>query len=565
MGTCSAVYERLRQRPSVAARVASTLVVMAGLAAAGCSDGGALGTERNGCRPDKSCEIGLVCLSNLCVDPGSGGDTGGAMDALDDTTDTLTVDTGRDGVDSIDAIDAVDAVDSTVDSRPEPNLPEGPFYTVVDGCGRPAELTYPDCAGVTCGDGQRCMGAGLCLPTAAVALPSFVGSQSSPSLAVRDDGAWGVAYFSGTIPDGVMHVWVQVFASGGLVGSSPLMLDDEFTPRFNRTPSIAVLDNGSWIVVWRAEATDTSDGLVFRGRVVSPDGSSAIGPSFAVSETPFKNGGGSTNVDAPVALTLRKGGVLVAWPAQALDSNVSGVYARRIGGQGGLLGREIDIGAVVPGLEALSPSIAPLPSGGAVILWQSQDLSGDSKEVPDPPVTVRGRRIDPVGLPAGEVFSVTSSAYPYEAVPNATALDDTRLLIAWKTSAVSSVTSAVDVRARLFALTPSSIAIAGGTEHALGRDPSGILPDQAATITLVRDRALVAWHSAAIEVNGVFARRYYPAEDVFDCEATVLSEGTNPVAPALPSAVAFRDGRILVAWNNGAPPNTKTFLRFLPY
>lgn len=536
----------------------------------GCSDAGALGTERNGCLPDKRCEAGLVCLSGLCVDPGDGGDTdtsasdadasGSDVDTVADTSDTADTDTRPQSDTEGDAL-----VRDTSDARPEVNLPEGPLYTVADGCGRPTNLAYPDCAGVTCEEGERCMGAGLCLPAKAVALPSFVGAQSAPSLAVRDDGAWAVAYYSGTIPDGVMHVWVQVFADGGLTSSAPLMLDDDESPRFNRTPSIAVLDNGSWFVVWRSEGVLASD-LTFRGRVVSGDGARASGPSFPVSETPFTNGGGSTNVDAPIAVTLRKGGVLVAWPAQALDSNVLGVYARRIGGQGGLLGREIDTGATVPGVAALSPAIAPLPAGGAVLLWQSQDLRGDVKEDPEPPVIVRGRRFDSVGLPQGEVFDVTTSAFAYEALPNVTALDDTRLLVSWKTALVSTVTTAVDIRARRFPLTATALGgVGAGVEHLVGRDPSGLVPDQAATITLVGDRALVAWHSPDTDVNAVFGRRYYPAEDVFDCELTNLTDGTVPVGPILPSAIAFPDGRVLVAWNSGIQPNVKTFLRFLPY
>jgi len=538
--------------------------------AGACSDEGALGTERNGCLPDRRCEAGLVCLSGLCVDPGDGVDASTSAsdantsasdtDSAADTSDADVTDTRPQGDTEGDA-----QLRDTSDARPEVNLPEGPLYTVADGCGRPTDLAYPDCAGVTCAEGERCMGAGLCLPAKAVALPSFVGAQSAPALAVRDDGAWAVAYYSGTIPDGVMHVWVQVFAGGGLTSSAPLMLDDDESPRFNRTPSIAVLDDGSWLVVWRSEGVLTGD-LTFRGRLVSGDGARASDRSFPVSETPFTNGGGSTNVDAPVSVALRKGGVLVAWPAQALDSNVLGVYARRIGGQGALLGREIDTGATVPGVAALSPAIAPLPAGGAVLLWQSQDLRGDAKEDPAPPVIVRGRRFDALGLPLGEVFDVTTSAFPYEAMPNATALDDTSLLVSWKTSLVSSVTTAVDIRARRFPLTATALGSDGaGVEHLVGRDPSGIVPDQAATITLVGDRALVAWHSPDTDVNAVFGRRYYPAEDVFDCEPTHLTDGTVPVGPILPSAIAFPDGRVLVAWNSGVQPNVKTFLRFLPY
>src|SRR5262245_35687859 len=48
--------------------------------AAGCSDGDKQqGGERQDCYPNGTCNAGLVCLSNACVDPGpsGGGGTGG--------------------------------------------------------------------------------------------------------------------------------------------------------------------------------------------------------------------------------------------------------------------------------------------------------------------------------------------------------------------------------------------------------------------------------------------------------------------------------------------------------
>jgi hypothetical protein len=55
------------------------LGVLVGLAPAapGCG-GGASGGERQACYPNDTCNAGLVCLSRICVAPGSGGTGGGA-------------------------------------------------------------------------------------------------------------------------------------------------------------------------------------------------------------------------------------------------------------------------------------------------------------------------------------------------------------------------------------------------------------------------------------------------------------------------------------------------------
>lgn len=58
-------------------RAMSTMVIVLGLVACKGQDGGggtaapkiAAGAERGDCRPDRSCDPGLVCLSNLCVQP----------------------------------------------------------------------------------------------------------------------------------------------------------------------------------------------------------------------------------------------------------------------------------------------------------------------------------------------------------------------------------------------------------------------------------------------------------------------------------------------------------------
>lgn len=64
-----------RERAGRAAAVAAA-IALAAIATLGCGRGGdqgapaaAVGSERGACRPDRSCDRGLQCLSDLCVRP----------------------------------------------------------------------------------------------------------------------------------------------------------------------------------------------------------------------------------------------------------------------------------------------------------------------------------------------------------------------------------------------------------------------------------------------------------------------------------------------------------------
>lgn len=408
---------------------------------------------------------------------------------------------------------------------------------------------------VKCTSGFACMGAGKCVPDAAFALPDAGKGQNAASLATRPDGAWAVAWYDGTI-DTEMHIQIQVSLQSNSVVTPALQVDDP-GPHTAYAPSLVALADGTWLVIWRDEQWMQNQ-VRFQGRRVATDGSHVLGPAFEITQGWQKTGDGSTNIVSPVAVRLRDDAILVAWPQGDAQTGAPTVHARRLDQFGALAGPELDVGAGGPNLQAASPAIAPLPLGESLLVWQESTGKG--------PVRIRGRHFSADGTPLGTVQTYSAAAQDYEALPDVTAFADGAILASWKSGNDLSSTTAVDVKARRFGadlLQTSAAAL-----QAVGTDPSGTYPDQAATVALPTNRAALVWHTAQFPGSDVFLRRYYREPDALDCETTIVAGPPLPgedSARYLPDAEVLADGRVLVAWNVSAGGLPVVRVKFLPW
>ena len=529
--------------------------------------------------------VGLVACSSPVTQPAGGGadaatlgdaqtlaDAQTVADAGVDLADALTAtDVAPDVPDTADVADAPDAqdaddsddtddADDTTPQNDDPGPPQGnpvlpppdATWTVSNGCVLPVPVDAPQCAGVTCGKGLVCMGAGVCVPPDTFEVPAVTDSQVGPALASRPDGAWAVAWYDGTI-DTEMHVYLQVSPKGDATLTPPLQVDDPGS-HTAYAPAIVSLVDGTWMVVWRDEEFFVGK-VRFYGRRVATDGSHVLGPAFEITQGVQYVGGGSTNVVSPVAVRLRNNALLVAWPAQAQPGEPLSVHARRLDQNGAVSGPELDLG-IDPGMQAYSPAIAALPLGESLLIWQGSAGKGD--------VRVYGRRFGNDGAPVGPVVQFSPGVHPYEALPDVAAFDDGAVLVAWKIAEITSSTTAVDIVAQRWPATYTPVG--AGQVLGVGADPVGIYPDQPPTIPLHTERAGVLWHTAVVPGSDVFLRRYYREPDAFDCETTSVAgplDGVEGPERHLPDAEALPDGRILVAWNTYVAGAPRLRMRFL--
>ena len=448
-----------------------------------------------------------------------------------------------------DADTATKAEDAAADAMPDaasigpapgPTItpPADATWTIVGDCVQPDAAATPACLTVKCTKGNACMANGICTPTEPFIASNATTSQVAPALASRPDGAWALAWYDGTL-DTEMHVYLQISLSGGAALSPPVQIDEPGA-HFAFAPSVVALADGTWLVVWRDEQFFKGT-VQFFGRRMATDGSFALGPQFEITNGPQWASGGSTNVVNPLAVRLRDGNVLVAWPASTQPGVLLSVHARRLDLNGNPLGPELDTGSGGPDTESYSPAIAPLPNGACLLAWQSWSNKGH--------IQVFGRRFDASGQPMGAVVPLSAGFKAYEALPAVAAFPDGGIFMSWKEGDVTTSTTPVAIAGKAWSplLTPQT----AGKYQGIGADPDGTYPDQGPATALPGERAAVVWHSAAAE-GGIFLRRYYRAPDKLDCETTDVAGAPLPPwegSRHLPAVETLADGRIVVAWD----------------
>jgi hypothetical protein len=165
-------------------------------------------------------------------------------------------------------------------------------------------------------------------------------------------------------------------AAAVVVTTTPAIAGAEFTVntqtvREQRVPSAARLGNG-FVVVW---TSNIGGGEVY-GQRFSAAGAK-LGSEFHINSS---TNGGQSQADVAV---LANGTFVVVWSSSHEDPGVSAnIYGQRFTADGVALGGEFRINAVDRGRQA-GPSVAALSGGGFVVVWSSDfdNSNGDSKDV----------------------------------------------------------------------------------------------------------------------------------------------------------------------------------------
>ncbi|MBR57039.1 MAG: hypothetical protein CMH54_03165 [Myxococcales bacterium] len=484
-------------------------------------------------------------------------DTGAA-----DTFDAISPDsndTGTDeGVPDEGTADLHETIDSSVDindtSAPDvpveedtaPPLPN-PMYTVGDDCAIPTDYSTASCLVTSCVGGHICMGDGYCVPEGPFLLvpddPNA--SQVKPSLALSQNGGFAAAWYSVTHPPGggtqTMDIQFQRFAADGTPLAQPIKIDQDALI-WARSPTITRMQNGGYLIAWRSQEGGNGE-IRYMARVISHDGH-PIGDAFQLNETPLTTGFTTGNVDSPFPTLLRSGKIAITWMGYGgIPSQNQDVFLRLLSADGQPETGELLTGAATSASE-VSSIVTDTSNGGVAIFWQHIDNSAGIHEI-------RGRIFNANAQPAGVVFTASPGTEPDEWAPSATTFPGGNILLTWRVRETPNNSGPNDIYSTLLGPNGEDM---GSPIHLVGHDPSGGYPFYAPTDENDPFRAAVVWHSLGAASNAVYLRRYYQAEDIYDCEPTDLS---GPLMDGetggrhLPAVLAFPDGRILAVWSTG--------------
>ena len=239
--------------------------------------------------------------------------------------------------------------------------------------------------------------------------------QDTATVVVRDNGSFVVTWESYGQDGSYNGVFVQSFdSSGNPVGDEHMA--NTFTTSWQEDPDIALLSDGSFVVVWDSDGQDGSLRGIFGRRFDSaglPDGD-----EFPVNDT----AAGDQN-DAVVAASA-DGGFLVAWETHPVGMPFEDLVARRFDGSGSPLGDEMPLNTFTLN-DQEDVDLASDAAGNFVVTWESGGQDGSYESI----VAVR---LDSTGQPVGDEFVVNSYVTGDQTDPDLAVHPDGRFAIVWE-------------------------------------------------------------------------------------------------------------------------------------
>jgi hypothetical protein len=196
------------------------------------------------------------------------------------------------------------------------------------------------------------------------------GDQSSPSIATVEGDGFVVAWQSAGQDGSGLGIFAQRFTSAGTKIGPQLRANTVITGD-QRTPSVAALDDGGFVVGW-VSAGD-GDGFGIFGQRYATDGTK-VGVQFRVNTT------SAGDQDQPTLSGFQDGGYMVAWASRNQDAPGWEVYGQAFDAVGQRANVEFGLNTTAANDQS-QPAIAPFLSGEFAAAWASRDQDGSLEGV----------------------------------------------------------------------------------------------------------------------------------------------------------------------------------------
>jgi hypothetical protein len=231
----------------------------------------------------------------------------------------------------------------------------------------------------------------------------------------------------------------------------------------------------------------------------------------------------------PSVASLPDGGFVVVW-----ESYYSGIFARRFDSAGAATGGEFQVNADAPYDYQTAPSVAADAAGRFVVVWSNyQDGSGRG---------VFGQRFDSLGTRLGPEFQVNTytASYQYTSARAVAAAPDGSFVVVWTSLGQDGYGPGV------FTQRFDSAGAAVGAEMQVNTDTAGSQHQPAVDVSADGSFVVVWGSHAGTDNRGIFGRRY---------DSTGASIGgefqISVGAPGYDAEVAAADdGSFVVLWSD---------------
>ena len=244
------------------------------------------------------------------------------------------------------------------------------------------------------------------------------GAQQYPAIAMSPAGAflvtWRGAYDQDGSSDGVFG---RHFDSTGGPQATEFRVNEQ-TMFAQRSPAVAVDDQGDFVVVWESQEPGYASSSNIFARRYDSTGAPLSGELRVNTFTLLTQRYPAVAADAD-------GDFVVTWDSRDQDGDSAGnygVFARRYTSDGAAAGGEFQVNVYTAGGQFFS-AVAAADSGGFVVAWQSyQDGSGSG---------VVGRRFDSMGAAIGGELQINAHTTGNQRKPDLAGASAGDFLVTW--------------------------------------------------------------------------------------------------------------------------------------
>ncbi len=373
------------------------------------------------------------------------------------------------------------------------------------------------------------------------------GDQVNPALVLSSTGGWIVWQDAAIDGDGLGIAGSRLLPDGSAVSGSTFRVNATVAGD-QEDPAIAGLANGGALVVWQS-GTQGFQRIV--GRVLSPEGQTLPAGDLVISA-----GNGEHQVDPAVAV-LDDGSVVVVWSSYRQDGSFSyDVFARRILPSGQPAGDEFRVNSTM-GMNRRTPAVTALPGAGFLLAWVGErhagmrNMLGDGSRVSGAgaafyEVALYCRAYSSDGSPVGpeQKFSGLDAIASNPALAT---LADGRVIAAWTRRGTSGSSGGLDVASRVL----NAFGAPEGEEQTANVTLFG---DQfRPKLSVSAHGVLAIWSSMGQDGSweGVYGR--WIDESGVPIGDEIPINGQTGGGQILPAVVSDAGANLVIAWSSNLP------------
>jgi hypothetical protein len=242
-----------------------------------------------------------------------------------------------------------------------------------------------------------------------------IAKQSLPTVAMDSDGDFVISWQSGAQDGSLNGIYAQRYSSSG-VPQGPELQVNSFTTSDQINPSVAMDNNGDFVISWFSNGQDGSGYGVYAQRYNSsgiPQGSELQVNSNINNSQSFPS----------VAMDI-DGDFVISWQSDIQDGANYGIFAQRYSSSGVPQGPEFQVNSYTTSNQ-FNPSVAMDNNGDFVISWFSNGQDGSG-------YGVYAQRYNSSGVPQGPEFQVNSTTFAKQSLPSVAMDIDGDFVISWQ-------------------------------------------------------------------------------------------------------------------------------------